>query len=269
MKLLTRLLLALIALVSTAFAVPAQHPAAYCAQFLPYGVPNVPAGVHHVAPVCRTAYTLVSDETAKIPIWVAYTLTPAHALGCVVRSNAFTADDSLPDGDRAKPTDYAGSGYDIGHIAPDGDMSWDTNVERESFILSNMTPQLPGLNRGIWKLLETSVRAHAYESGHTLLVYAGPVYNVAKDAKIGKDQIDVPTAFYKIVVDTQTGGYTAFLFPQEGNQGNDLEKVHSTLAAVERATGITLPMPRGAKDAPIWSVDFKALATAKKAQCGK
>jgi endonuclease G, mitochondrial len=263
------LLLTCIATATPAFAAPAQHPAAYCKQFLPYGSPTV-AEPHGIGiPVCRTAYTLLSDQSAEIPVWVAYTLTPEHALGCAVRSNAFTADDSLPDGERAKPTDYAGSGYDIGHIAPDGDMSWDPDVERESFILTNMTPQLPGLNRGIWKLLETSVRAHAYESGHTLLIYAGPVYNVAKDAKIGKDRIDVPTAFYKIVVDMKTGEYTAFLFPQAGDQGNDLEKVHSSLAEVERATGIMFPMPRGAKDAPIWSADFKALATAKKAQCGK
>jgi endonuclease G len=265
MKLLTLLLAFVVA--APAFAAPAQHPAAYCAQFLPYGTPTVSASHDTTAPVCRTAYTLLSDETAKIPVWVAYTLTPAHALGCVARSNAFTADDSLPDGERAKPSDYAGSGYDIGHIAPDGDMSWDPAVERESFILSNMTPQLPGLNRGIWKLLETSVRARAYEGGHELLIYAGPIYSVSKDSKIGADKVDVPTAFYKIVIDTKTGEYTAFLFPQAGNQGNDLEKVHSTLAAVEQATGIKFPLPRGAKDSPIWSVDFKALATAKKAQC--
>ena len=70
-----------------------------------------------------------------------------------------------PQGGRAEPADYVGSGFDMGHIAPDGDMRWDPDVERKSSMLSNMTPQLPGLNRGLWKLLKTAVRAGADQSG--------------------------------------------------------------------------------------------------------
>jgi endonuclease G len=198
---------------------------------------------------------------------VSYTLTPEHAIGCAARSNAFAADDTLPEGGRAKPADYVGSGFDMGHIAPDGDMRWNLAVERESFMLSNMTPQLPGLNRGLWKLLETAVRAGAYETGHPFLIYAGPIYDVATDKKIGVDQVDVPTAFYKVVVDMTTGQYVAFLFPQAGDLGNDLESVHTMLTNVEAKAGITFPLPPSAVESPIWQYSFKKLTDDTKAKC--
>ena len=47
------------------------------------------------------------------------------------------------------------TGYDKGHAAPDGDLSWSQQVEYESFLMTNMYPQHGSLNRGIWKLLET------------------------------------------------------------------------------------------------------------------
>ena len=258
----------------TVYSVPPEQPLSSCHQFVPYGTPLTIRGELLTADsthayICRRAYLVYSDEVAKLPEWVSYTLTPEHAVGCEVRSNAFAADDTLPEGGRAKPADYVGSGFDMGHIAPDGDMRWDPDVERESFMLSNMTPQRPGLNRGLWKLLETAVRAGAYESGHTYLIYAGPVYDVATDKKIGTDQVDVPTGFYKIVVDTVTGQYVAFLFPQAGDLGNDLESVHTMLTNVEAKAGITFPLPPNAVESKIWVYDFRKLTVDTKAKCHK
>jgi hypothetical protein len=71
-----------------------NKPIAACAEQLPYGVPasNRPNTMLR----CNTAYALLHDNTAKIPIWVAYTLTPSHAIGCVARTNAFVADAAIP-----------------------------------------------------------------------------------------------------------------------------------------------------------------------------
>jgi len=261
-----------LAFVPVAYSAPPQQPLASCHQFIPYGMPLTIKGVPLSADsthafVCRRAYLVYNDEAAKLPEWVAYTLTPAHAIGCATRSNAFAADNTLPEDSRAKPADYVGSGYDMGHIAPDGDMRWNLDVERESFQLSNMTPQLPGLNRGLWKLLETAVRAGAYENGHTLLIYAGPIYNVATDKKIGSDQVDVPTGFYKIVVDMTTNQYVAFLFPQADDLGNDLNSVYTTLESVEFKTGIIFPIPFSAAESKIWTFDFKKLTVDMKDKC--
>jgi endonuclease G, mitochondrial len=241
-------------------------PPAQCAQHVPYGAPEItkPDAVL----ICRQGYELYHDNSAKIPAWVAWNVTPEHVNGCVARTNAFATDASLPAGKGATPKDYAGSGYDQGHLANDAHQSWDDTVERESFLMSNMSPQLPGLNRGIWKLLETSTGAWVFSRKHTLIVYAGNIYD-ANDKKIGAG-VTVPHQLWKIVIDKDTNEVLAFLFPQAENQGNDLTKVQVTVADVEKASGIVFHLPAGASKTAkpaLWPVDFKAVADAKKAAC--
>lgn len=264
-----KLLLTLLFSVSTVFAwdqVPPQPPQA-CAAQVPYGMPQSqrPGPI-----ICRHAYISQNDVQAKLPIWVSYALTPQHALGCMPRSNAFAPDASLPKGQRAELKDYAGSGFDIGHTAPDGDMSFDNQAELESFLLTNMTPQLPGLNRGIWKLLETAVRGWAMERGHEMVIYAGPIYSTS-DKTIGPDQIVVPHAFYKIVTDTATNEVAGFIFPHVGNQGNNLLVVRASIQQIEQQTGIQFKFPANAIELPanqLWSVDYGMLTKTKKSTCG-
>ena len=241
---------------------------AACNSNVLYGMPNV--GKPDATLICRQGYVTLHDNQAKIPVWTAWVLTPNHINGCVPRSNAFAADQSLPANKRSAPADYAGNGYDQGHIANDSHQSWDPQVELESFLMSNMTPQLPGLNRGIWKLLESATGAWGFSTQHTIQIYAGPVYNITKDKKIGNDQVDVPYGFYKIIIDTQTGSTLAFLFPHTENQGNDLTKVQTSVKNIEDNTGIVFPIPAGHNKTivePIWPVDFKSVAVNKKQLC--
>jgi endonuclease G len=134
--------------------------------------------------------------------------------------------------------------------------------------MSNMMPQLPGLNRGIWKLLETATGAWTFDSQAPHLIYAGPVYNVATDKKIGAGRVNVPYGFYKIVVNTRTGNTLAFLFPHAENQGNDLTVVQTTVAEVERVTGVVFPVPGNkAVKEPLWPINFANVAANKKQVC--
>lgn len=268
-KLLSAILFAACALGAHADQRP-PFPVDQCHVFTPYGAitSNHPLDA---TLICRQGYFTLHDNVAKIPVWTIWGVSPKHVNGCVPRSNRFAADASLPADKRSTPQDYAGSGYDQGHIANDSHQSWDPQVELESFLMSNMTPQLPGLNRGIWKLLETSTGAWTFSTQHTMLVYAGPIYNVATDRKIGKNSVDVPGAFYKIVIDMQTGATLAFIFPQAENQGNDLTRVQTTVAAVEQATGLRFGIPAGHNKAAketIFPTDFKSVAQDKKKLCG-
>jgi endonuclease G, mitochondrial len=268
-----KLLFAIAALISTASFSYAWNQTAplspqSCAALAPYGQPQV--NKPDATLICRRGYFTFHDNQAKIPVWTTWTVSPQTVNGCVPRSNAFAADQSLPANKRSDPKDYSASGYDQGHIANDSHQSWDTQVELESFLMSNMTPQLPGLNRGIWKLLETATGAWVYSRQHTLLVYAGPIYNTSQDKKIGTDQVDVPSAFFKIVIDEQTKEVLAFLFPHKENQGNDLTVVQVSVADIEKASGITFALPPGANKtvkSPLWPIDFKSVADAKKALC--
>jgi endonuclease G len=241
------------------------QPIASCAAQIPYGQPSLKSGDTTV--ICRKAYILQHDNKAKIPVWVAYTLTYDHAIGCVERSNAFTTDQSLPDGKRSTPADYDHSGYDQGHLANDADMSWNEDVERESFFMSNMSPQLPQVNRGTWKLLETNVRVMAYYSKDKVTVYAGNIYN-AQSKTIGHNEVVVPDFLYKIVINHALGISYAFIMPNEANIGPNIRQYQVSVADVERATGLTFPVPDGKSViAAMPNQDTDGFAKAKKNAC--
>ncbi len=133
MKKLLLLLLSTVALNVYAWEQRAPLPVQNCTVHSPYGFAQTQ---RQVQPICREAYLVAYDAPVKIPAYVAYTLTPPNALGCWPRTNAFVADKSVPNG--PTPTDYAGTGYDKGHAAPDGDLSWSEIVEYESFLMTNM-----------------------------------------------------------------------------------------------------------------------------------
>ena len=246
---------------------PAQ-PAAACQAQMPFGMAQTQR--QGLVALCHYSYLTVVDPAAKIPVYVSYTLTPQHALGCLPRTDAFAADASMPGG--ATPGDYSGTGFDKGHVAPDGDMSFDNQAETESFLMTNMLPQLPSLNRGIWKLLETSVRGWSYQQNQIFTIYAGPIYG-AGDKTIGKGVV-VPHGFFKIVIDDTTGAVAAWQFPHapnQGNLGNDLTKFRVPVAQIEQTVGIKFGFPAGAVElqpGKEWGVDFGKLTAAKKSKCG-
>ena len=264
MKKLLFVLLLAISNWAAAWDQTAPLPPERCQVHNPYGWAQ---SAHPSQPICRRAYFVAYDAAAKIPLYVTYTLTPANALGCWPRTNAFVADQSVAGG--ARPEDYAGTGYDKGHAAPDGDLSWDQQVEYESFLMTNMYPQLGGLNRGIWKLLETSIRGWAVQTNNTYNIYVGAIYNTATDKKIGNGVV-VPTGFYKIVINQNTKQMAGWYFRHEGGQGNDLTKVRASIAAIQQKAGVAFAFPPGAQELPVggeWPVDFGALTNAKRAKC--
>ena len=235
-----------------------SRPMSACQSQAPYGFPQTTR--ENTTPICRSAYALLHDNFAKVSPWVVYTLTPQHAIGCVVRTNAFAPDQSLRAGERSELVDYYKSGYDTGH--------WDPVVERESFILSNMAPQLPSLNRGIWKLLETGVRVWAWQTGHAFTVYAGGVYDSSTDQSIGPNRVVVPHAFYKIVIDDTTKKSMAWIFPHKENLGTDLTAYQVTVSDVEKSTGIQFSVPDDkSSHNQMLPISIAQFAKAKAAQC--
>ena len=265
-KILSVLFVALVALTSTesfAWTQRAPQDPQTCKVHAPYGFPQTGG----VQPICRQAYLVGYDAAAKLPKYVTYELLPQNALGCVARTNAFASDQSIPGG--ATPADYAGTGYDKGHMSPDGDLSWDVQVEFESFLMTNMSPQLPGLNRSTWKLLETSVRGWSVQRNQSYTVYVGGVYN-AQDKRIGNGVV-VPHAFYKIVINNQTNEVAGWWFPHVEGLGTDLTKLRLPISQIEQQAGVKFAYPSNAKEVQPgqeWAVNFGDLTKAKRARCG-
>jgi len=266
-KLLFALLLAVSSLAS-AWEQRAPNPVQACAIHSPYGFAQTQRTAQ---PICREAYLVAYDAPVKIPVYVAYTLLPQNALGCFPRTNAFVADASL-NGTGARPDDYAGTGYDKGHAAPDGDLSWSAIVEYESFLMTNMYPQHGSLNRGIWKLLETSVRGWAVQLNQPFTIYVGALYG-AGDPAIGNGVI-VPHGYYKIVINNQTKQIAGWVFPHTKpyvNLGNDLTVFRKPIAEIEKVAGVDYKFPAGAielQPGQEWPVNYGDLTKAKRAKCG-
>jgi len=136
--------------------------------------------------------------------WVSWQLNRSW-IGTADRKNDFRPDDALPaNWYKVRPTDYTGSGYDRGHIAPSavakrGSIHRTRNESDNSstFLMSNMMPQSPELNRGVWGDLEEYCRS-LVQQGKELYIIAGPV---GRKGSIGKkEKIAVPAKTWKVIV---------------------------------------------------------------------
>lgn len=168
-------------------------------------------------------FQLCYRESYEDAEWVAYVLTRDELNAVTERSNKFHADKKISTGS-ATPSDYTNSGYDRGHLAPAADLVWSEESMNDSFLMSNMTPQAPDFNRGMWKSLEEQVRSWAQEFGEVVVV-TGPI--LEKDAseykKIGKNQVAVPEYFYKVLLAQDSSGVkigTAFILPNSKCEGS-------------------------------------------------
>ena len=137
------------------------------------------------------------NRQLHIPNWVAWELTRDEATGTEPRSNAFAADPDV--GGCATPSDYRNSGYDRGHMAPAGDMKWDPETMRESFLLTNICPQAKGLNSGSWKKLEEKCRIWA-QADSAIVIVCGPVLSDEPVEYIGDSRVAVPKRFFKVIL---------------------------------------------------------------------
>ena len=269
MKKIIALLTLVVTFTAQAWEQRAPLPVQSCQVHSPYGFAQTQRPTQ---PICREAYLVAYDAPVRIPAYVAYTLQPQNALGCFPRTNAFVADQSIQGG--ATPSDYAGTGYDKGHAAPDGDLSWSQIVEYESFLMTNMYPQHGSLNRGIWKLLETSVRGWAVQRNQPYTIYVGAFYGPGNEF-IANGKIIVPQGYYKIVINNATKEIAGWAFPHVKpyqNLGNDLTKFRQPVANIQQQAGVRYAFPAGAVElAPgrEWAVDFGALINAKRAKRGK
>ncbi len=181
-------------------------------------------------------YSLEYSEACEQATWIAYSLTKQETSGLIERGDNFTVDPQVKTGS-ANKTDYLKSGYDRGHLAPAADMKWSEQAMDESFYFSNMSPQLPAFNRGVWKRLEEKMRDWAiiYDS---ILIVTGPVLNSSL-TKIGPNEVCVPTHYYKVILDFKKTQSKAigFIMPNSGSK-EDLRSFAVSIDSVEQITGL-------------------------------
>ena len=202
------------------FFTPITAVASPCDQFFPNGKEIV---VSNTTVLCSSFYASVFDTTHEEAIFSTQLFQP-HSES-VPRSNNFHADDRVDNS--PTPADYDKTGFDRGHLTPAADAATATEMS-DTFLMTNMTPQEPTVNRISWKELETKVRNMV----NVKYVITGAIY-VDGAKTIGKHHIPIPVSYYKIVYlsDGTTQTYVA-------NNTPHAPVTISTLDAVEIASGI-------------------------------
>ncbi|MFW6366492.1 MAG: DNA/RNA non-specific endonuclease [Spirochaetota bacterium] len=185
----------------------------------------------------HTDYILEYCEKHEQAYYVAYILTRNELKGTASRKSYFRKDPLVTTGS-ASHDDYTNSGYDRGHLAPAADMVENDTKMKESFYMSNVSPQEPSFNRGIWKQLEEKVRRWAIANGRVVIV-TGPVLRGKMKEQIGKNRVSVPRYFYKVVLDPDEPSVKAigFIIPNT-NATKKLSTYAMPVDDVEKYTGL-------------------------------
>lgn len=197
---------------------------------------NIPRTPYKYPIIRHSAYNLQYNILEKFPIWLSYDLSKIQLEGNISRTSAFKSDPKISVKTNFDK-DYKGSGFDRGHMVPAADMKWSEIAMTESFYYSNIMPQYPNFNRGVWKKLEEKVRDWVLENDK-IMINVGPVIQPF-DKTIGQNKIIVPSAFYKVILD-----YTlpeiksiAFLIPSNTSSSN-IEKYAISIDSLEKITNI-------------------------------
>jgi endonuclease G len=188
--------------------------------------------------VKHLGYTVCYEEKFEQAKWVAYRLTAAMCKNNEEeRKDDFREDKAIKTGS-ALPDDYKKTGYDRGHLCPAGDMAWSEIAMSESFYMSNMSPQEPKFNRGIWKTLESQVREWAKKEEELYVVTAG-VLEKGLPTIGEKNKVAVPKLYYKVILDVygDEKKAIAFVMPNAGSKESIFEYAVS-IDSVERLTQI-------------------------------
>lgn len=190
--------------------------------------------------LCHTYYCFLYDEKYEHSKWVAYYLNKDMLLNCNIRKNEFK-EDPLVTTKTANNSDYRKSGYDKGHLLPAADMVFDSTALAETFYFSNISPQVPEFNRGIWKKLETEVRGYALKLNQ-LFIITGPIIIDDNLKRIGKNNVAVPQFFFKSIlyISDSTVQTIGFIFPNEKAKIKSIYTYSVTIDKIETETGLDL-----------------------------
>ena len=212
----------------------------HCPQHTLRGAPvsSITVGTQYL---CKGNYAIHYRYDTKTAEYVVEHVTLQSVTGSAKRKDDFRVDNVIPRQHQAQLADYAGYPFDRGHLAPAGNNTQNDSIMSESFFLTNMVPQVPNHNRGIWRQLETAVRNWVRE-GKDIYVVSGTVYAQGYQT-IGANRVGVPTHMWKVIVDRKNSKAIAFMLPHTELPVRDLPKYATTIAAIEKATGINF-MPQ-------------------------
>lgn len=209
-----------------------------------------PSGANNSDPnnllMVKPYYALSYNRSRGTANWVSWRVTQAD-IGNVERANDFRPDPNLPSGfPRVTPSDYTGSGFDRGHLVPSKDRSNTPEANSATFFMSNIVPQEPDSNQGVWKSLEDESR-RLVEQGNEIYVAAG----ITGERGRVKNKVAIPASMWKIIVVLPNGSDVSEInantriiavdIPNaKGIRNDDWRKYRTTIRQIEQKTGYNL-----------------------------
>ncbi|NXX51499.1 NUCG Endonuclease, partial [Tricholaema leucomelas] len=199
----------------------------------------------------RESYVLCYDPRNRSALWVIEQLNRNTLSGASDRTACdFREDDSVHEYHRATNADYRGSGFDRGHLAAAGNHKWSQQAMSDTFYLSNIAPQNPHLNQNAWNNLEKYSRSLT-KHNKNVYVCTGPLYlpRMEADGKmyvkyqvIGKNNVAVPTHFFKVLILEKESGdieLRSYVMPNcPVDEKIPLEHFLVPIESIERASGL-------------------------------
>jgi len=201
-------------------------------------------------PVFHTAYALLYDEAYEQAKWVAHIILPDVVRGNEGRTNDFRPDEMIKTGSAVEADyylkslqpdssfKYDGFGYDRGHLAPSADFRYSKKALSESYLYSNMSPQVAAFNRGRWAELEDVIRQYVVRQNRQVYVVSGGVLKPGlKKIERGVNKVSIPEYYYKVALDLDSKRAIGFVMP---NQQCDYPIMHyaCSIDSIEAITGI-------------------------------
>jgi endonuclease G, mitochondrial len=204
------------------------------------GLPRMAEGE---VPVVHPGHILLYDERHEQPRWTAHIAAPELTTGNLARIDSFLPDPAVTSG-TAVTADYWNSGYDRGHMVPSADMRWNFDALKGTYYYSNVSPQLPELNRGSWAELEDWVRRYVNHSGRRVFVITGPVLRdglpvLQNPGRV--NEVSIPELFFKVIADLDGDEPKALAFIMR-NGVNEYPPASYAVPvdSVEKLTGLDL-----------------------------
>ena len=111
-------------------------------------------------------------------------------------------------------------------------------AQHETFLMSNVIPQKPGVNRFIWKDLEMLVAKRYGLYLNEIWVVTGPVYS--EPVELLDSGVPIPSGYYKILIDQKDKNVRvmAFLVESESPPYTRIKTCLVSVDEIEKRTGL-------------------------------
>ncbi|MGM8898677.1 MULTISPECIES: DNA/RNA non-specific endonuclease [unclassified Psychrobacter] len=180
-------------------------------------------------PLCMDGFAVMYSGVSRTPLWSAEHLTRKRLQQAkdIDREDSFHEESRVPKSARASLSDYSGSGYDRGHLAPNADMAT-RSQQYDSFSLANIAPQSPRNNRYIWRNIESATRYLTQQYGEVYTV-TGVAFTNKKTKQLA-GRVLVPSHFFKAVYIPATNQAGVYYAPNDESERIEIISVDELTA---------------------------------------